>query len=169
LAQPTAAYLLNVLDALTPQNIEELSLWQLRNEHAEGIANRITTDLGEHRNLVRNVLSDFLRLDLWGDHECCYPELQEQYAQSGVQDAEIEKTLGRPPKTYSFLLHGCIGQWKPTTKRYGITMIIEDDSWCGICSGFLIAKRRAFSTKVALLESSMREEWRGWRELWKWF
>jgi hypothetical protein len=56
LALPTTAYLLRVLHALTPEDFEELSRWQLRKERAESIVDRITAELGEHRQAVRGVL-----------------------------------------------------------------------------------------------------------------
>jgi hypothetical protein len=168
LAHPTTAYLLRVLDALTPDDIEELSLWQLRNERAEGIVDRITAELGEHRQAVRGVLSDCLRLDVWGDYDRHYAAVRDRYEASGEADAAIERRIGRPPRTYSFLLHGCVDQWRPEQEDFS-TLIIEDDTWGAICDGYLVAKGRAFSTKLALMEASVREGWQRWHILWRWF
>lgn len=168
LAYPTTAFLLRVLDDLTPPDIEELSLWQLRNERTESIVDRLTASLGEPRQAVRNVLSDCLRLDLWGDYDYQYPVLRECLIKSGELNAKIERTLGCPPNTYSFLIHGCIDQWRPEVEDYSILMI-EDDRWFAICKGFLSAKGRAFATKLDVLEASIRENWRGWQSLWRWF
>ncbi len=168
LAQPATAWVLRVLDALSAEDIQELSLWQLHKERAEGIVDRLTVAMGEPRQVVRNVLGKCLQLDLWGNYDQRYLELRECYARSGEPDAAIERTLGRPPLIYSFLIHGCVGQWQPKEGDYS-SLIIEDDHWGAICDGFLVAKGRAFSTNLALLEASVREEWLGWQALWKWF
>lgn len=64
LAHPTTAYLLRVLTELTTEDIEELSHWHLNCDRAEGIVDRLTADLGENRQVVREVLGKCLRLDL---------------------------------------------------------------------------------------------------------
>lgn len=168
LAHPTTAYLLRVLSVLTPDDLEELGRWQLRNERAEGIVDRVTAELGEQRQGVRRVLSDCLRLDVWGDYDRHYATVRQRYEASGEPDVAIERSLRRPPHTYSVLLHGCVNQWLPKQEDFS-TLIIEDDRWGAICDGFLVAKGRAFSTKLALMEASIREGWQNWQALWRWF
>ena len=74
LAGPNTCYLLRVLGALAPEDLEELGRWQLRDERAEAIVDRITAALSEPRQVVPEVLGNCLRLDVWGDYEACYAE-----------------------------------------------------------------------------------------------
>lgn len=167
-AQPVTAYVLRVLDALTPDEVEELGKWELDKQKAEGIVDRLTAQLGEHRQLVRETLSRCLQHDVWGDYLERYEALRRTYQESGEQDADIERTLSRPPKMFAFVHHLMLEFWRPDQEDYSF-LIIEDDRWGAICDGYLVAKGRAFPTTLSLLEATVRQEWPMWQALWKWF
>src|SRR5262249_35993837 len=147
---------------------EELGRWQLRNERAEAIVDRLTAALGEPRQVVREVLSNCLRLDVWGEYETSYAEAEHRYRASGESDVVIERKIGRPPSCYPFLLHGVIDLWRPG-QAYSSTLIIEDDRQYAVCRGYLVAQGRAYTTSLSLLEASVRGQWEGWSVLWRWF
>src|SRR5262249_8488396 len=126
LARPTTAYLLRVLDALRPDEVEELGKWELDKPKSEGIVDRLTLQLGEHRQVVRETLSRCLRLDVWDDNLEQNEALERRYRESGETDADIEKTLGRPPKVYPFVHHFVVESWRPDQEDYS-GLIIEDD------------------------------------------
>jgi hypothetical protein len=168
LGQPTTAYLLRVLDALTVEEIAVLGRWQLGDERGEAAVDRLTKLLAEPRQVIRQVLSDCLRLDVWGDYDREYSSARQRYEESGETAMSVETSLGRPPQTYSFLLHGCIQQWQPQHDDLS-DLIIEDDDWWEICRGCLVVQGKVFSSTLALMETCRREEWEGWRKLWKWF
>jgi hypothetical protein len=168
LAAPITCYLIRVLTALAPGDVEELSRWQLRNEQAEAVVDRVTGALGEPRLVVRGALSDCLRLDVWGDYGAYYAEVERRYRMSGEADQAIERVLGRPPSRYPLLIHRVIGVWRPGQADYSM-LTIEDDRRAAACEGYLVAHGRAFPTNLSLLEVSVREQWQGWPLLWRWF
>src|SRR5262249_53842496 len=118
LARPTTAYLLRVLDALRMDEIEKLGKWELDKQKVESIVNRLTIQLGEHRQVVRETLSRFLQFDVWSDNLVRNEALEWEYRQHGGRDADIERTLGRPPKVYPFVHHFVIEQWWPDHESY---------------------------------------------------
>jgi hypothetical protein len=89
-----------------------------------------------------------------------------------VPDAAIERTIGRPPRRYPFLLHGGLRVWRPGPDDgppdYG-NLTIEDGRRAAICYGYLVARGRVYATHLSLLEASVREDWQGWPGLWRWF
>lgn len=168
LARPATAYLLRVLDALKPDEVEELGKWELDKPKSEGIVDRLTAQLGEHRQVVRETLSRCLRLDVWGDNLDRNEALQRRYRESGEKDADIERTLGRPPKVYPFVHHFVVELWRPDQEDYS-GLNLEDDRWGAICEGYLVATGRGFPTTLSLLEATVRQEWPKWQVLWRWF
>jgi hypothetical protein len=159
---------LRVLDALTENDIDELGKWELDKPRCEGIVDRLTARLSAPRQVVRETLSRCLRFDVWGGDLARYESLEREYRQSGEHDADIETTLGRPPKVFPFVHHYVIEQWLPDQGHYS-GLIIEDNRWWAICNGYLVAKGRAFPTTLVLLETTVKQEWPKWQSLWKWF
>jgi hypothetical protein len=169
LAKPVTAHLLRVLDALTPEDIEELGKWELDKPKTETIVDRLTAELAEHRQVVLEVLGRCLRLDVWGANPKRYASLEQTYRQSGAKDSIIEKQLGRPPKVYPFVSHFVVGLWTPGHENGLTSLIIEDDRWGAICEGYLVAKGLAFPTTLDLMECAIRQQWSKWDVLWTWF
>jgi hypothetical protein len=168
LARPTTACLLRVLNALAPDEVEELGRWELDRAKSEDIVDRLTAQLVEPRQAVREALSRCLQFDVWGDDQAHYEALGRTYRDSGDNDAAIERTLGRPPEVYAFVHHFLVETWRPRQEHYSI-LLIEDDRSGAICKGYLVAKGRAYATTLSLLEASVRQEWPKWQVLWKWF
>src|SRR5262249_43777619 len=139
LARPTTAHLLRALDGLTAEEITELGRWNLDKAKSEHIIDRLTAELGEQREVVRETFSRCLRLDLWSDNFDRDEALEQTYQHSGSKDAEIEQTLGRPPSIYPFVLHGGVYLWHPEQEEY-CGLIIEDDQRWAICKGYLVAR-----------------------------
>ncbi|HEY1188038.1 MAG TPA: hypothetical protein VGE74_10295 [Gemmata sp.] len=160
--------LLRVLDALTPDEVEELGKWELDKPKSEAIVDRLTTQLGEHRPVVRETLSRCLQFDVWGDYLPRSELCERTYRQCGEKDADIERALGCPPKVFAFVDHFVVQLWQPDQEGYS-DLIIEDDRWGAICEGYLAAKGRAFPTTLSLLEATVRQGWPKWPVLWKWF
>jgi len=168
LAGSTTCHTIRVLGALTPADVAELGRWHLRAEPAEAIVDRVTAELGESRPLVRGVLGDCLRLDVWGDYECKYAQAEERYRLGEVRDHAIERKVGRPPACYPFLLHRLTTLWRPA-KADCRTLCIEDNRMSAVCDGYLVARGLAFPTRLSLLEASLRGQWKDWPVLWGWF
>jgi hypothetical protein len=168
LARPQTAYTIRALSSLNSNEIAELGRWKLQNGRVDEIAGRLTEVLSDDRRTIRRVLSDCLMFDLWQDYEQSFEKLKHRYESSEYNDAAIEEILGRPPHTYSFLLHGGLGLWKPETENLG-WLLHENDYLAAACSGFLVMKGRAFVSKLDLMEASVREAWDRWQELWRWW
>jgi hypothetical protein len=49
LARPVNTCLLRVLDALTPDDVEEMGKWEIDKQKSESIVDRLTAQLGLHR------------------------------------------------------------------------------------------------------------------------
>jgi hypothetical protein len=169
LARPTTAYLLRILDRLTADDIDELGKWNLDKPKSEAIVDRLTAELGEHRQVVREVLSRCLQFDAWGDYSDRNAALRQRFLESGEDSTTIDRLLGKPPTVYPYLEHFIIGAWHPEREECGRGLVIEDDRRAAICEGYLVAKGMAFQTDLDLLETSARQEWRKWRLFWKWF
>lgn len=167
LARPTTAYILKILDALGPADIEELGKWDLDKPKTEAIIDRITLNLDQPREIVRVALGRVLQQDVWGNRDHEFQSLEEFYRKSGKKNSEIDRYLGCPPKVYPFYL-GIVQLWHPTEARYD-GMIIEDNTQAMICEGYLVAKGLAFPTSLAMLEATVRQNWSNWQALWKWF
>jgi hypothetical protein len=160
--------LLRVLDALTPEEVDELGKWHLDKARSEGIVDRLAADLGERRQVVYEVLGRCLQFDLWKDRLGSYEAAEQAYRQCGERDADIEKMSGRPPRVYAFVHHRLVHLWTPDREDYSISCI-ENNHWGAIVEGYLIAKGRAFPTTLSLLEATVREQWPKWQVLWRWF
>ncbi len=167
-AHPTTACLPRVLCTLTTDDIEELGKWELDKQKSEAIVDRLTAQLGEYRQVVRQVLSRCLQFDVWGDYSGRNAALIQRFRESGEEEGKIERLLGRPPQVYPYLAHFVIGVWRPELEECS-EVIIEDDRWAEICEGYLVAKGMAFPTTLSLLEAAGQQRWHKWRSLWKWF
>lgn len=169
LARPTTACILCVLEALTGNDIDELGKWELDKRKSEAIVDRLTAELGENRQVVWEVLSRCLQLDVWGDYSDRNAAVRQRFLESGEDETRIDSLLGKPPTIYPYLDHFVIGTWQPGEQARRTGFIIEDDRWAAICEGYLVAKGMAFLTDLDLMETSAREEWSNWRSFWKWF
>jgi hypothetical protein len=129
----------------------------------------LTAELGEDRQVVREVLSRCLQFDVWGDYTDRHAALRQRFLESGKDATTIDRLLGKPPTVYPYLDHFVIGSWHPEREECSMGFVIEDDRWMAICEGYLVATGMAFQTNLDLLEASAQQEWCKWRLFWKWF
>jgi hypothetical protein len=170
-ARPTIAHVLRILDALNDDEIRELGKDQPDEGRREAILRRLAKDLGEHPQIIDNVLRHRLRLDLQ-DNSDAYVAAEQNYRKSGVADSEIEQSLycfnHRNPHAVSFVFHCMVTTWAPGNNDL-TTLIIEDDAYATVCKGYLVAKGLVFPDSVELLETSMQQGWPHWQSLWRYF
>lgn len=91
------------------------------------------------------------------------------YLKSGTADTKIKDYFGRPPAVYTYLHHRGIDQWNTESEAASSCMLIEDNEWAAICSGYLVHAGFAFPTTLALLETAMSQQWKKWPLLWRYF
>lgn len=70
------------------------------------------------------------------------------------------------PKEFWYLLRSATMRWVPADEMLDV-VIIENEQESLACQAYLLARKRAYSTTVCLLEASFSERWPKWQLLWK--
>lgn len=170
MATPISAYALRVLAPLRPDDIEELSKWNLNKPVTEAILTRLANELQEDRQTAEEVLGRVLRLDLWADPEPRYAAWAKEYEQAddGAKEATQLRRRGSSANHEEYLLHSLPFTWEPEQQLLS-GLVIEHNRAAAMYQGSLVVAERAFNTTLDLLETSMAREWCGWQQLWRWY
>jgi hypothetical protein len=170
-ASPVTATFLQILQALSPQDIMTLETGH-RLEEARLLAIAGITHI--HPKTIEVELYKYIGDEL-RDYSAFYQQLLEDHRYSQIPDSELDAWLSDNPGAgpVTFLLYGELMQWTPETNMLNEILVEDndddDDRNGSVVDGYLVSKGLAFSSLVDLLEISSKNNWKNWRALWDWF
>ena len=171
---PVACCLLQVLNALSEEETEELGTRHLHKDRHGPILDRLAQVLGTDARIVWNVLARSLASDL-KDYAPLYAAARRSYEEMSVTEAEVRKWLAhQPPESVAFIYHAQQCHWSSAheARASGLGFVyscVEDSRQSVIAQGYLVVARLAFPTTIALLRAAMEQRWRDWQALWRYF
>jgi hypothetical protein len=112
----------------------------------------------------------FIRHD-FDSSKSYYDYLLESYRNAGIDDESLILDIeSEVSEGKVFLLHGLMKVWDSSSNELEGIMIEEsydEDPSLNALEGYLVAQKLAFETSLEILEASYKQQWPGWKKLWK--